>query len=319
MIREGTKGKTEHWDLIIVGAGPAGLSAGIYGVRSGLKTLVFDKGSGGGLVAESPWVENYLGFEGIKGTKLTDRFKAHALKYVKIHELEDVKEIEKNKWFIVTTNENKYKAAALILAMGGIPGKIGVEGEAKFLGKGVSYCAICDAFFFKGKKVIVVGGGNSAIVDAIYLSDGGSKVTLIHRRDQLRADQSLQRTLFDRNIKVILNSTVEKIQGDKFVSGVKIKAKPDNKIQELKVEGVFVSIGEKPNSQLAKSIGVSLDKQGHIITDKRQATNIPEVYGAGDITGGLKQIITASAEGAIAAISAYEDVKNPYWASNRKK
>ncbi|MEW6681172.1 MAG: FAD-dependent oxidoreductase, partial [bacterium] len=187
-----------------------------------------------------------------------------------------------------------------------------------FLGKGVSYCATCDGFLFKGKKVAVVGGGNSAVIDAIYLSNIGCKVILIHRRKQLRADQVLQRTLFDRDIKVIWNSTIEEIQGDKIVCGVKIKDKANNKIRELKVDGVFVSIGEEPNNQLAKSIKVKLDEHGYIITDKSQRTNIPKVYGAGDITGGLKQIITASAEGAIAATSAYEDIKNPYWADRTK-
>jgi len=310
--------KMEHRDLIIIGAGPAGLSAGIYAVRNGLKTLILERGNSGGLAQEAPWVENYPGFEGIEGMKLMDQFKTHALRYVEIHELESVEKIEKCEGFTVSTNRDKYKTTALIFAMGTTLEKIGVKGEEKFSGKGVSYCATCDGFFFKGKRVVVVGGGNSAVINAIYLDSIGCKVTLIHRRNQLRADELLQKTLFDRGIKVIWNSTIEEILGDKLVSSVKIRNRVENKIQELKVEGVFVSIGEKPNSQLAKSIGVKLDEDGYIITDKSQRTNVPKVYGAGDITGGLKQIITASAEGAIAATSAYEDIKNPYWVDNKK-
>lgn len=302
-----------EYEVIIIGGGPAGLSAGIYSVRHGLKTLVIEGKIGGGLTAEAPWIENYLGFEGIIGMELTNKFKAHASKYVKINELETVKNIERDQEFIITTDKNKYQSTALIIATGTTHAKLGVKGEDDFLGKGISYCATCDGFFFKGKKVLVIGGGNTAIIDAIHLNDIGCKVTLIHRRNELRAEQSLQKRLFDRGIKVIWNSVVEEIKGDKTVTRVSIRTPPADKIKELEFHGVFVSIGEIPQSQIVKGIGVSLDEQNYIVTDKRQCTNIPKVYGAGDVTGGVKQIITACAEGAIAATSAYEDIKNPYW------
>ncbi len=308
----------EHRDLIIVGAGPAGLSAGIYGTRSGLKTAVFDEGVGGGMAAEAPWIENYPGFEGIKGMKLVEKLKAHTLKYAEIHSLEGVREINsQDNAFIVVTDKGKYNADAMILATGGSPQKIGVKGEEEFAGRGVSYCATCDGFLFRQKKVVVVGGGSSAAIDAIYLSDIGCEVVLVHRRNQLRAEQSLQENLFSKNIEVVWSSVVEEIKGDKIVSSVRLRNTDDNKVRELECNGVFVSIGENPNNHLAKLMGVGLDKQGYIITDKNQRSNVARVYGAGDITGGLKQVVTACAEGAVAAISAYEDLKTPYWAQRK--
>lgn len=309
----------EEKDVIIIGGGPAGLSAGIYSIRNGLKTIIIDKGVCGGLAAEAPWIENYLGFEGIKGMELTEKFKSHASKYVDINETETINEIKKTEDFIVTTDKNKYTATALILAMGTTHTKLGVKGESELTGKGVSYCATCDGFFFKQKKVLLIGGGNSSVIDAIHLHDIGCKVTLIHRRDKLRAEQSLQKTLFDRGIEVIWNSVVEEIKGNNVVTGVKIRNKLEDKIQELEFNGIFISIGEKPSNELAKVISVNLDENGYIVTDKRQGTNVPRVYSAGDITGGVKQIIVACAEGAIAANSAYEDIKNPYWVRKESK
>lgn len=304
----------EKKEVVIIGGGPAGLSAGVYSVRNGLETLIIEKGTCGGLAAEAPWIENYLGFEGIKGMELTERFKSHASKYVDIHEIEAVRGIAKSEGFIVTTDKDIYTASALIFAMGTTHSKLGVKGERELAGRGVSYCATCDGFFFKQKDVLVVGGGNSAVIDAIHLHDIGCKVTLIHRRDELRAEQSLQKTLLDRGIGVIWNSVVEGIEGNDTVTGVKIRKGPGDKIQELKFDGIFVSVGETPNNELAKAINVDLDEKGYLVTDKRQVTNIARIYGAGDITGGLKQVVVACAEGAVAASSAYEDIKNPYWA-----
>lgn len=317
----------QSYEVIIVGAGPAGLSAGIYSVRNGLRTIIIDQGMGGGGVANAPQIENYLGFESIKGMELAEKFKGHASKYVDIHEGEQVTDIEtdidkaQEPGFIVTTDQAKYKAGALILATGTTHRKLGVNGEEEFAGRGVSYCATCDGFFFKGKKVLVVGGGNSAVIDAIHLHDLGCKVTLIHRRDELRAEKSLQKGLFDRGIEVVWNSILEEIKGGNVVTGASIRTKTgdgsnennSSQLSDLKFDGVFISIGETPNSQLAKALGLNLDGRGYIMTDKRQCTNIPKVYAAGDITGGVKQIIVACGEGAIAAISAYEDLKNPYW------
>ncbi len=300
-------------DLIIVGGGPAGLSAGIYGARSGLKTLILEKAVAGGLAGEAPLVENYPGMDAIRGMELVEKLKAQAAKYVELKEFEPVKDIEVGTDFLVRTEKGEYITRALILATGTTHKKLGVKEENEFFGKGVSYCAICDGFLFKGKKVAVVGGGNSAAMDAIYLDSVGCDVTLIHRKDELRAEDYLQRKL-EGKIDIRLNSVVDEIKGDNFVKGVRVHDTKEKTKKDLEVAGVFVSIGENPNSELAAKIGISLDEEGYIITDKTQRTNIPRVYAAGDVTGGVKQIVVACSKGAVAALSAFEDLRNPYWA-----
>jgi len=300
-------------ELIIVGGGPAGLSAGIYGARSGLKTLILEKAVAGGLAGEAPLIENYPGLDAIRGMELVEKLKAHAAKYVELREFEPVKDIEVGKDFLVRTEKGKYSTRTLILATGTTHKKLGVKGENEFFGKGVSYCATCDGFLFKGKKVAVVGGGNSAAMEAIYLDSVGCDVTLIHRRDELRAEDYLRKNL-EGKIDIRLNSVVEEITGDNFVKSVRIHNTKEKTKKDLKVAGVFVSAGENPNSELAAKIGVSLDEKGYVITDKTQRTNIPRVYAAGDVTGGVKQIVIACSKGAVAALSAFEDLRNPYWA-----
>jgi len=299
-------------ELIIVGGGPAGLSAGIYGIRSGLKTLILEKAVAGGLAGEAPLVENYPGMDAIRGMELVEKLKAHAAKYVELREFEPVKNIEVGKDFLVHTEKCEYPTRALILATGTTHKKLGVKGENEFFGKGISYCATCDGFLFKGKRVAVVGGGNSAAMDAIYLDSIGCDVTLIHRRDELRAEEYLQKR-FAGQVDIRLNSVVEEITGDNFVKGVRIHNTKENTKKDLEVAGVFVSIGEDPNSELAAKIGISLDEEGYITTDKTQRTNIPRIYAAGDVTGGVKQIVVACSKGAVAALSAFEDLRNPYW------
>ncbi len=182
------------------------------------------------------------------------------------------------------------------------------KGEKEFLGKGVSYCATCDGPFFRNKKTVVVGGGNAAAIEALHLKNLGSDVSLIHRRNKLRADKIFQNQLFEKKINAVWDSVVEEIFGDSIVKGVKIRNVKDNSINEMSIDGVFVSIGELPNSILAKNIGVKTDEKGYIAADKNQRTNISKIYAAGDVTGGLRQIVTACAEGAVAASSAYEDL-----------
>ncbi len=300
-------------ELIIVGGGPAGLSAGIYGARRGLKTLILEKAVAGGLAGEAPLVENYPGLDAIRGMELVEKLKAHAAKYVELREFEPVKDIEVGKDFLVRTEKGEYPTRALILATGTTHRKLGVKGENEFFGKGVSYCATCDGFLFKGKKVAVVGGGNSAAMEAIYLDSVGCDVTLIHRRDKLRAEDYLRRNL-EGKIDIRLNSVVEEITGNNFVKRVRIHNTKENTKKDLEVAGVFVSIGDDPNSEIAAKIGISLDEEGYIITDKTQRTNIPRIYAAGDVTGGVKQIVVACSKGAVAALSAFEDFRNPYWA-----
>ncbi|MCD5409908.1 MAG: thioredoxin-disulfide reductase [Methanocellales archaeon] len=302
----------EIYDVIIIGAGPAGLTAGIYAVRSGLKTLILEGGMPGGQVNDTPLVENYPCFESISGKELVNRMEAHASRYADI-KLERVLSMELKEKVVVAAKED-YVSDAVILATGAFHKKLGVPGEEEFAGRGVSQCAICDGFFFKKKRVLVVGGGNTAVLNAIYLKNIGCDVTLIHRRDHLRADSHSQGELFKLGIRVLWNSVVKEIKGGDFVRSVAVHNIKDDALDVLNVEGVFVSIGESPNNELAKSIRVKLDRGGYIITDKNQRTNVPRVYAAGDVTGGAKQIVMACAEGATAALSAYMDLKSPYWA-----
>lgn len=301
-------------DLIIIGGGPAGLSAALYGKRNGLSTLVIEKGVCGGLMTEAPLVENYLGFISISGMDLAQKFKQHALAYSDIIELKEVTSVtKKENTFVVHTGGEEHQARSIILATGARHAQLGVEGEETYRGRGVSYCATCDGFFYRNRSAMVVGGGNSAVIDAIHLHDLGCHVTLIHRRNELRAEKTLKNALEKREIPILWNSVLEKINGDGDVNGAIVKDVKNGEKTNVPVEGVFISVGEIPNNELAKELGMELDGRGFIKTDKGQRTNIPRAYAAGDITGGVKQIIVGCSEGAISAISAFEDIIDPYW------
>jgi thioredoxin reductase (NADPH) len=301
--------KGADYDLIVVGAGPAGMTAGMYGVRSGLKTLVVEKGICGGLSNEAPEIENYPGFKKVGGMELAEKMKEQALEYVEIKELEAVKRIElMEKEMRVFTEKGSYLTNAVVISTGTKHRRLGVKGEEGFLGRGVSYCATCDGFFFRNKPVIVVGGGDSAVKEALYLRNIGCEVTLIHRREELRAERYLQKNLEEAGVRILWNSVVKEIKGDKAVRSVVRYDKKKGIEDELPVEGVFVSIGEEPVNELAVQMGIKMDKNGYIIVDKSQRTNLERVYAAGDITGGVRQVVVACAEGAIAATAAYNDL-----------
>lgn len=310
LVREGEE---VHVDIVIVGAGPGGLTAAIYGERSGLKCVVLEKGVVGGQVALTPVVENYPGLTRVAGKSLVDLMAQHAGQYAHIHQGEEVLEIEPNEQIKVSTNRGKYLCRAVILATGAKHRKLGVPGEERLYGRGLSYCATCDGYFYKGKKVIMVGGGNSAVTEALYLDSLGVGVTLVHRKDKLRAELRLQESLFSRKIPVFWNSGVGEILGDKIVTGVRIENTKTGKTEEMQVDGIFISIGYEPVNELAKKTGVELDEAGYVRADRRQRTNVPHIYAVGDITGGVKQIVTAVGQGAVAAMTAFEDLANPYW------
>jgi thioredoxin reductase (NADPH) len=300
----------ESYDIIIVGAGSAGLTAGIYAGRQGSKSLLLEKTITGGLGLEIPSMGNYPGFELISGLILMSKMKHQAEKFLEIREKEGAETIVKvENGFEVTTTKTKYFAKALILTMGKKHEKLGVVGEKEFTGFGVSYCATCDGIFYKDKKVIIVGGGNSSLQEAIFLDNLGVDVTIVHRREEFRAEHYLQEKVKDKNIKTILDSVVKEIKGDKTVNSVILEDKEGNQ-SEIEIDGVFVTIGSIPATELAKSLNVKLNKSNQIITDKKQKTNIPFIYSAGDITGGLQQLVVACGEGAIAATSAYHDLEN---------
>ncbi len=301
-------------DLVIVGAGPAGITAGIYAERSGLKTVIIEKGMVGGQVALTPEVENYPGFRNVGGIKLMEMMAEHAREYCTISEGEEIRELKVGKDIEVLSSRAHYRSKALILATGAQSKFLGVPGEQHFYGRGVSVCASCDGWAYKGKEVIMVGGGDSALTEALHLHNIGVAVTLVHRRDSFRAQKHLQDNVERAGIRVVWDSVVEEFLGDDDqLNGVRLKNLKTGKSTDLAVNGAFIAIGWKPNTELAEQIGVKLDDVGYIVVDPDMRTNIPRIYAAGDVTGGFQQIVTAVGSGATAALSVFEDISNPYW------
>ncbi len=301
-----------QYDIIIIGAGPGGLTAGIYAGRQGTKNLILDKDLAGGLGREVPEMENYPGFDNISGLELIEKMKAQAPKNSELHEMEDVTEIIKTDdeyRFTVKTNKETYQSKTIILATGSSHRHLEAKGEEEFKGKGVSYCATCDGFFFTGRDIIMVGGGNSALQEALYLNNLGANVTLIHRRDEFRAQKHLQNMIKEAGINTILNATVEEIKGDMLVESVILKDTKTGELSELPINGVFVSVGYIPHTELAKQLNVNLDESGPILIDNNQKTNVEYVYAIGDVCVGLKQWVVACGEGAVAATSAFNDLQ----------
>ena len=301
-----------EFDVAIVGAGPAGLTAAIYAARYGLRTVFFETVDPTSQLALTPTIENYPGFEG-PGYRLLERMKEQAMKFGASHKLENVEKIVKSKsgtGFDIVTDSATYRAKAVIIATGGKHAELGVPGEREFVGRGVSYCATCDGNFFRGKRVLVVGGGNTAVTEAIYLKEIGCDVTLVHRRDELRAEKALQEELFKREIPVIWNSVVVKIEGDGKVQRAVIKNRVTEEESVVEVDGVFIAVGIKPATDIVEELGVARDENGYIIVDSRQATNVEGVFAAGDCCNKpLKQVVTAAGDGALAANSAFEYIR----------
>jgi len=305
----------EHWDLIVIGAGPAGLTAGLYGARSGLTTLVLEEKIPGGAASETPLVENYPGFEGISGRELVEKMTEQCRKVgAKINELERVVQLDLKDEKKVKTDRAAYAASAVIIASGCHYRSLQVPGEEKFRGRGVSYCAVCDGAFFKGGRVLVVGGGNSAVCSAIYLANLASDVKLAHRRAQLRAEEALAKDLQAQKVEVLWNMELKEVKGDVKVRGAVLTNNKTGETREIAVDGVFFQVGETPNSEIAKSAGVKTGKEDSIVVDNRQRTNIEGVYAAGDVTNGpVRQIGTAVGEAIVAATEAFGYIKRPYY------
>jgi thioredoxin reductase (NADPH) len=302
-----------QYDIIIIGAGPGGLTAGIYAGRQGTKNLIIDRDITGGLGREVPEMENYPGFDRISGLELIEKMKPQATRNCDLKEMEEVTEIVKTDdeyRFTVKTNKDTYQSKTIILATGSSHRPLDAKGEEEFRGKGVSYCATCDGFFFKGRDIIMVGGGNTALQEALYLNNLGANVTVVHRRDEFRAQKHLQNQIKEAGINTIMNATVEEIKGNMLVESVILKDTQNGELSELPVNGIFVSVGYIPHNELAKQLDINLDESGHIIVDKEQKTNINYVYAIGDVCVGLKQWIVACGEGAVAATSAFEDLQN---------
>ncbi len=302
------------YDVIIIGGGPAGITAGIYAVRRNLKTLIIEKTAIGGQVLLAKDIENYPGFGKTSGIGLSERMEKQARALGVEIVLDEVIRIDlKNKIKAIITNENKYEAKSVIIATGGEHRKLMVKGEWEFLGRGVSYCATCDAAFFKGKTVVVVGGGNAAVEDAIYLTSTAKKTYLIHRGKELRAEEVEQKKLINGGVEILLNTVVEEIIGKDSVDLIKIKNIKTKEIKEIRIDGIFISIGTIPSLEIAKDAGVESGPKGYIKTDESKQTNIEGVFAAGDVTGGVMQVAKAVGDGCVAGLSAYKFVKNPYW------
>jgi thioredoxin reductase (NADPH) len=297
----------KQYDVVIIGGGPAGLSAGIYTARARLNSLLVERGAVGGQIVNAEWVENYPGFaESISGLALTEAMHQQAAKFGLETLLADVAGIKKKgRGFIVNTSGGDFEAKAIIIAGGLERQKLGVPGEAEFTGRGVSYCATCDGPFFRDKEVVVVGGGNVAITEAIELTKFASKVTVIHRRDELRATKILQEKAFaEKKIEFLWDSVLEEISGNNFVTGVKVNNVKTQKKSVLNVSGVFMGVGFKPNTGYLKD-NVRLDDNGAVITNEKMETSTPGIFAAGDIrSGSIRQVIAAAGDGAVAAIGA---------------
>ncbi|WP_457567059.1 thioredoxin-disulfide reductase [Desulfurobacterium sp.] len=297
------------WDVVIVGAGPAGLASAIYTGRSNLKTLVLDAMFPGGQLLVTEMIENYPGFpEPMAGFELSDRMKKQAENFGAVIESGysvNKVDIDGDIFILKLESGGEVKARTVIWAAGSTPRKLGVPGEAEFLGRGVSYCAVCDGALFKGRDVAVVGGGDSALEEALFLTKFANKVYLIHRRDKFRAVPIVQeRVKANEKIKPVLNKVVESINGDQFVESLTLKDTVTGEKSEQKVDGIFIFIGSEPNTAPIAHL-VELDDRGYILTDDEMKTATPGLFAAGDTRKKpLKQVITAAADGAVAAMSA---------------
>jgi thioredoxin reductase (NADPH) len=300
-------------DLLIIGGGPAGLTAGIYAVRSGLRTAVVEREALGGQVATTPIVENYPGFTSVGGKTLVDIMVSHALQYVQIFQGEAVVDVQTGNPITVLTSRRKFLTKTVLLATGATHRHLGILGESRLSGRGVSYCSTCDGPLFKGKKVVMVGGGNSAVTEALHLYHMGVDVTLIHRRDKLRAQEFLAKQLVDNNIPVLWDTEIKEIRGEERVKELLLLNNKTGKTSTFKTDGVFIAIGYTPAVELAEKLGLEINADGYIKHDGKHRTNVPGIYSAGDVEGGYKQIVTASGQGAEAAMTIFEDLINPYW------
>jgi thioredoxin reductase (NADPH) len=300
-------------DLVIIGGGPAGLTAGIYAARSGLRAVIIERDALGGQVAMTPVVENYPGFTQVGGKALVDIMVTHVLEYAQIFPGEEVMEIKPGEPIVVSTNRRRFTAKVVLLATGARYRNLDVPGESRLSGRGISYCSTCDGPLFKGKKVIMVGGGNSAVTEALHLHNIGVGVTLVHRRDTLRAQEHLAKNLYANNIPILFNTEVKEIRGKERVEEVELYDNKTGEISTMAADGVFIAIGYKPAVDLAEKTGIEITPDGYIKRDSRHRTNIPGIYSAGDVEGGYKQIVTAAGQGSEAAISIFEDLINPYW------
>lgn len=299
----------EEFDVIIVGGGPAGMTAGMYAGRAMLKTVLFEKLIPGGQLNNTHRIENYPGYESIGGAELAEKFANHATAHgceIRNEWVNEVTCCEDGHYKIVKTDRGEYKAKVVVMSPGGENRKLGVPGEVEFAGGGVSYCAICDGAFFKGEVIAVVGGGDAAVEESIFLTKFGKEVIVIHRRDELRAKKGLQEEAFENpKIRFIWDSVVEEVKGENHkVTNLQLKNVKTGDVSKLDVGAVFIFIGFTPNSAMLKE-NVKLNEEGYIIANERMETSIPGIYAVGDVKPNIcKQVSVSVGEGTLAAVDA---------------
>lgn len=303
------------YDTIIIGGGPAGLSAGLYAARSKMDTLLIERSKFGGQVSTTDELENYPGsIENCTGPGLIERMRNQAEEFGTKFEKDEILEVDfTGKIKKVKGNKGTYEAKTIIIATGAYPRVAGFKNEVELRGRGISYCATCDADFFTDLDVAVIGGGDSALTEAIYLTKFAESVTIIHRRDQFRGAKSIQEKVFNNpKIKIIYDSVVEEAKGDEILEGLVLKNVKTGESSELRVDGCFVFVGYLPITELFKG-KINMDKAGYIITDEEMRTSVPGVFAAGDVRAkSLRQVITAASDGAIAATNAEHYLENEF-------
>jgi thioredoxin reductase (NADPH) len=307
-LRAVESGGAMHSKVVIIGSGPAGLTAALYAARANLEPLVVRGLQPGGLIATTSEVENYPGFvEGVGGYELAENMEKQAARFgTKFLDTLVINIDASRRPFVLSTDSGEtITADTIIVSTGASPRKLGVPGEEKLANRGVSYCATCDGFFFRGKKVVVVGGGNSALDEGLFLTRYVDELIIVHRRDTLRADPILQERAFgNEKVRFVWDSTVDEVLGDEKVSGVRIRNLKTGEVTDLAVDGVFPYIGHVPNTKIFDGL-LTLDESGYIVTDPRQRTNVEGIFAAGDVVDHVyRQAITAAGEGCKAAMEA---------------
>ena len=309
-----------EFDLVIIGGGPAGLTAAIYGGRMGLKTALYEGTGFGGLAGTAPKIENYPGFESINGLELTEKMKQQAENWGATFFYNKVSAINP-KEMTVTTSKGDIKAKAIIIATGSKHLTLGLSNEFELIGNGISYCATCDGPLFRDQVVATVGGSNAAGLEVIYLSGVAKKVYLIHRRHCMRAEACIVDEVDSLpNVVPMYNCTIEEaIPKDNKLGELKIKNIETGEITNISVNALFIAIGVEPQSEIAKKAGIELDEENYIKVNKNQETNLPGIYAAGDVTGGIRQVTTATGEATTAAMNAYLFIKQGWYGEGLKK
>lgn len=289
------------------------MTAAIYGARYGLRTMLLESRVLGGAQATSPGIENYPGFIWISGIDLADKMKEQVKRSgAQVKEITEVRSIARDDKgvFHLDTRRGVFMAKAVIYSTGGGHKHLGVPGEEDYTGRGVSYCATCDGPLFRNKKLVVVGGGDTAVTEAMYLAELTDEVTLIHRRDQLRAEHILQEQIMNSNVEILWDTVVLEFQGQDYLTGVVVENLKTKEISTLVVDGAFIALGSSPESALVKPLNVEMNQHGEILTDADQGTNVPGFFAAGDVVQSMKQIVVAVGQGAIAADSAYRYIRS---------